>query len=85
VERAVEVFVAATSLIVGASHALRPGVWVEFFAALRRLGRPGAILNGASSLVPGAAILAGHWVWSWPGVPLTVFGCLLVAKGRSAC
>jgi hypothetical protein len=33
------------------------------------------------SLVPGAAIVAGHGAWSWPGGVLTAFGWLLVVKG----
>jgi hypothetical protein len=79
-ERAVEWFVAITSFVVGTSHLLRPGDWAEAFRQLYRCGRPGAFANGALSLVPGAAILAGHGSWAWPGAVLTGFGWLLVAK-----
>jgi hypothetical protein len=79
-DRAVEWFVAITSLVIAASHILRPGDWAEAFGQLHRCGRPGAFVNGALSLVPGAAILAGHPSWVWPGVVLTAFGWLLVAK-----
>jgi hypothetical protein len=51
------------------------------FDRLHRAGRPGAFANGALSLVPGAAIVAGHGGWSWPGAVLTCFGWLLVIKG----
>ena len=80
-ERAVEWFVAVTALAVGASHILRPGDWAEAFSQLHRCGRPGAFVNAALSLVPGAAIVAGHASWAWPGAVLTAFGWLLVAKG----
>ena len=80
-ERAVEWFVALTSLTVGASHIVRADAWVEVYGALHRGGRPGAFVNGALSLATGAAVVAGHGAWSWPGGVLTAFGWLLVAKG----
>lgn len=80
-ERAIDCFVALTSLIVGASHVVWPDAWVEAFGRLHRNGRPGAFFNGALSLVPGAAVVAGHGAWSWPGGIVTAFGWLLVAKG----
>jgi hypothetical protein len=80
-ERAVEWFVALTSLVVGASHILRADAWVEVYRLLQRNGRPGAFANGALHLVPGAAVVAGHGAWSWPGGVLTALGWLLVAKG----
>ena len=80
-ERAIEWFVALTSLIIGASHILRAGAWVEVYGLLHRNGRPGAFANGALHLVPGAAVVAGHGAWSWPGGVLTAFGWVLVVKG----
>lgn len=50
-------------------------------AALHRLGKPGAFANGALSLIPGVVIVTAHPVWTWPAVPLTAFGWLLVTKG----
>jgi hypothetical protein len=84
-ERAVEWFVAVTSLVMGASHILRAGDWVETFRQIHRAGRPGAFLNGALALFPGAVIVAGHGSWAWPGTVLTGFGWLLVAKGAVCC
>ncbi len=81
VEQAVEWFVAVTSLVVGASHLLRAADWTEAYRQLHRVGRPGAFVNGALSLVAGALLVAGHPIWTWPGVVLTVLGWLLVAKG----
>lgn len=79
-ERAVEWFLAITSFIMGLSHLLRPDDWAAAFQRLHQAGRPGAFLNGAMSLIPGAVILAGHRTWTFPGVALTVFGILLVLK-----
>jgi hypothetical protein len=80
-EQAVEWYVLATSLVVGLSHVLYPADWGAAYAALHRAGRPGAFANGGLSLVNGAAIVAGHPVWSGPAVVLTVLGWLLIAKG----
>lgn len=79
-ERAVEWFIAVTGVVVGLSHLLRPSDWSEAFRQLHRCGRPGAFANGALSLVPGAALVAAHRSWEWPGAVLTVFGWLLVVK-----
>jgi hypothetical protein len=81
---AIEMYVAITALVFGLSHLLRPDDWVAVYSALSRAGRPGAFVNGAIHLIPGAIIVAGHWVWSWPESVLTIFGCLLVTKG-SVC
>ena len=80
-ERAVEWFVAITSLVAGASHLLRPGDWAAAYRQLHGCGRPGAFVNGGLTLAVGALIVAGHLSWAWPGAVLTVFGCLLLGKG----
>jgi hypothetical protein len=72
-ERAVEWFVAVTSFVIGASHILRSGDWAEAYRQLHRCGRPGAFANGALSLMVGAAVVAGHSSWAWPGAVLTAF------------
>jgi hypothetical protein len=82
-EQAVEWFFLITSLVVGLSHVLYPGDWGAAFAAMHRAGRPGAFANGGLSLATGAAIVAGHPVWSGPAVVLTVLGCLMIVKGVS--
>ena len=80
-EREVEWFVAITALAIGASHLWRPKDWVEAYRQLHACGRPGAFVNGAMHLITGAAIVAGHGSWAWPGAVLTALGWLLVAKG----
>lgn len=79
-EAVVEWFVAVTAVVIGSSHLLRPSDWAEAYRQLHRCGRPGAFTNGALSLVPGAAVVAGHGSWTWPGAVLTAFGWLLIAK-----
>jgi hypothetical protein len=79
--RSVEWFLLVTSVVVGLSHIFYTAAWGEVFASLHRAGRGGAFANGALSLVPGAAVVAGHPVWSGPAAVLTAFGWLLVAKG----
>jgi hypothetical protein len=81
VERAAEWYALVTCLVVGLSHLLQPRAWAEVFAALHRLGKPGAFVNGGLSLVPGAAFVAAHPVWSGPAVVLTLLGWALVLKG----
>ncbi len=80
-EQAVEWYVAITSLIIGASHIIRADDWVEVYNRLRCSGRPGAFANGGFHLATGAAIVAGHRVWTWPAVVVTILGLLLLLKG----
>jgi hypothetical protein len=81
VERAAQWYAFVTCLVAGLSHLLQRRAWSEVFAGLARLGRPGAFANGGLSLVPGAAIVATHSVWSGPAVVLTLLGWLMVVKG----
>jgi hypothetical protein len=79
-EQAVEWFVAVTAAVIGLSHLLRPGDWADAFGQLHRWGRPGAFVNGGLSLATGAAVVAGHPSWAWPGAVLTALGWLMIAK-----
>ena len=79
--RAVEWYALATCVVIGLSHLLRPREWADTYARLHRLGTAGAFINGAISLVPGAAFVGAHWVWTGPAAALTVLGCLMVLKG----
>ena len=79
-ERAIEWFIAVTSIVFGASHLLRPGDWVETYRRIHASGRVGAFINGAIHLFPGAAIVACHRSWAWPGAVLTALGWLMVVK-----
>ena len=81
-ERAAEWYALVTCLVVGLSHLLQRQAWAETFAALHRLGRPGAFANGGLNLVTGAAFVAAHPVWSGPAVVLTVFGWLQIGRAH---
>ena len=84
-ERATELFVLITAVVISLSHILQARTWAELYAAMARQGRLGAFANGALSLAPGAAIVAGHGhVWSWPAAVLTLFGWALVIKSAVA-
>jgi hypothetical protein len=78
---AVDWWLALTGAIVGVSHMVQRDAWAEAYDRLHRAGRPGALANGAISLLPGALVVAGHPLWTWPDNVLTVFGWLMVAKG----
>jgi uncharacterized protein YjeT (DUF2065 family) len=80
-EQPIELFIAITAIVVGLSHIVRPDDWAAAYRRLHGAGRAGAFANGGLSLMPGAIILAGHRVWTFPGVVITAFGCLLVLKG----
>lgn len=80
-ERAVELFAGVGFLAIGLSHLLQPLAWVEWFAKLRALGRPGVFAEGFLTLNIGALIVAFHNVWSGPGVVLTLVGWVQVLKG----
>jgi hypothetical protein len=79
-DRAIEGFVAVTSLIIGMSHIVRARDWCEFFRQLHALGHTEAFINGGLNLFTGAFIVAGHPVWTGPGIVITVFGWMLIAK-----
>ena len=80
-ERAVEWYALVTCVVVGLSHILQPRAWAEAFAALHRLGRPGAFATGGLNLAHGAVFVAAHPVWSGPAAVLTLLGWALVLKG----
>jgi hypothetical protein len=79
-----EIFVAITSLIIGASHILRASDWAIAYRQLHDLRRTGAFINGGMHLISGAMIVSVLRFSAWPHAVLTVFGCLLVLKG-TAC
>lgn len=79
-ERAVEIFAAVQFAVIGLSHMLQPGAWVEFFVWLRGKGRAGVFVVGFLSLGFGALVVAFHNVWhGWP-VVLTIVGWAHVLK-----
>lgn len=78
--RAVEIYAAVHFAVIGASHLIQPGVWVQFFILLRAQGHVGVFINGFLSLMFGSIIVAFHNVWSGEAVILTLIGWAQIAK-----
>ena len=79
-ERNVAVFALIHLTIMGISHIIVPGAWVEFFVKLREQGHRGVFVVAFMSLGFGSIIAAFHQVWSgWPLV-LTLLGWTQVLK-----
>ena len=81
IEHATEVFAVVNLAVIGVSHIVQPGVWVEFFVALRSLGRAGVFINGMLSLLVGSIIVALHNDWNGMAALLTFIGWAQVIKG----
>ena len=80
-ERATQLFAAVNFVVIGLSHILQSGAWVEFYVTLRARGRAGVLAIGMLSLLVGSIIVAFHAVWSGAGIVLTVVGWVQVVKG----
>ena len=79
-EKAVQIFVAVNYFVIGFSHIFQKGVWLEYFAKLRSLGRVGAFAEGFLYLNFGALIVSFHNVWTLPEVVLTLIGWAQIFK-----
>jgi hypothetical protein len=79
-ERAIQIYAIINFVVIGLSHALRPRVWVEFFAFLKERGEAGVFAAAFLSLIFGSIIVAFHNVWTGIPVILTVLGWAQVAK-----
>ncbi len=82
-ERAVEFAMMITCLLTGLSHLLRPDIWTRFFSMLADMGTSGPVAHGFLSLPAGILIITLHQVWRGPGLVLTIWGLLLMAKAVS--
>ncbi len=79
-ENAIRVFVAMNFFVIGISHLIQRGVWIEYFAKLHGLGRLGPVVEGFLYLNFGALIVAFHNVWTLPEFVLTLVGWFHIAK-----
>lgn len=80
VAEAVEVFAILNFAVTGASHVLRPLVWVDYFTRLRGQGQAGVFLLAFLALGFGTLVAAFHPVWTGIPAVLTVFGWAQVVK-----
>jgi hypothetical protein len=80
-QRAAQIFAAINFIVIGLSHILQPGAWVDFFVMLREKGRAGVFANAMLSLFVGSIIVGFHNVWSGLATVLTLVGWGQVVKG----
>jgi len=79
-ERAIEIFALVHLVLLGASHIVKREVWAEFFIVLAGTGRPGVFAHGFLSLWFGSVVAGFYDVWEGPGLALTLWGWLMIAK-----
>ena len=80
-ETGIERLTALVFIITGLSHIAAPRVWARFFIDMRERGEVGGFLNAYVHIPLGLLIVAFHWVWTWPGIVVTLIGCGLTLKG----
>ena len=76
----IERVTALVFIITGLSHVTAPREWARFFVAVRDRSAVPGFVNAWIHGPLGVLILAFHWVWSWPGVVVTLIGCGLTLK-----
>lgn len=77
----VQLVVLISSLIIGVSHIVQPGLWGEYFADLRARGRAGLVAKIMQvELWPALLIVSLHQVWAGPAIVVTIYGWLLLVK-----
>ena len=77
----VEALLAIPLVLVGISHIVQKQMWVEFFAGLAAQGHSGVVWRTfVLELWPAVLIVVFHQDWSVPGVIITLYGHLLMAK-----
>ena len=81
IETGIERLAALVLILTCLSHIAAPTAWVRLFAAVRAQGEAAGLYVAAIHLPLGLMIAAFHWVWSWPGIVVTLLGWALVAKG----
>jgi uncharacterized protein YjeT (DUF2065 family) len=80
-ETGIERLAAFAFIVTGLSHIAAPRTWARFLIGLREKGEVGGFLNAWVHIPLGLLILAFHWVWTWPGLLVTLIGCGLALKG----
>jgi uncharacterized protein YjeT (DUF2065 family) len=79
--QAVQALLVIPFVLMGLSHIVQPAMWRAYFTRLHGEGPPAIVTRTFTlELWPALLIVVFHRVWSGPGVILTVFGHLLLAK-----
>jgi hypothetical protein len=78
---AVQFIMLVACTILGVSHIVRPALWIEFFGQVHAQGAPGVVIRTfLFELWPALAIVTLHQVWWGPGIVLTLYGWVQLAK-----
>ena len=78
---AVQIIMGIGCTVMGLSHVLQPRMWRDYFEALQQQGEAGVLTRTMTwEFWPALIVVTGHRVWHGPGIVLTVFGFLLLAK-----
>jgi hypothetical protein len=78
---AVQITMGMGCTLMGLSHVLQPRMWQDYFEGLHKQGAAGILTKTMTwEFWPAVIVVTGHQVWRGPGVILTVFGWLLLAK-----
>lgn len=77
----VEAVLVIPLFILGVSHIVQKQMWLDFFADLAAKGHPGVVWRTFMlELWPAVLIVVFHQDWTLPGVLITAYGHLLMAK-----
>lgn len=76
----IERLTALVFIVTGLSHIAAPRAWAHYFIDLRDKGAVPGFINAWIHGPLGFLIVAFHWLWSWPGIVVTVVGCGLTLK-----
>lgn len=78
---AVEFVMLVGCTVMGLSHIFHPKMWVDFFLGLHEQGARGVVFRTfALEFWPATMIVTLHQVWHGPGIVVTIYGWLLLAK-----
>ncbi|MEM8636090.1 MAG: hypothetical protein AAGF33_14030 [Pseudomonadota bacterium] len=78
---AVETLLSLPLILLGLSHIFQKQMWVDFFSDLAAKGHPGVVWwTFMLELWPAMLIVVFHQDWSWPGIFVTAYGHILLAK-----
>ena len=83
IEAGVERLAALVLILTCVSHVAAPSAWQRLFASIKAQGEAAGLYIAAIHLPLGLMIAAFHWVWTWPGIVVTLVGWALVAKGAA--
>ncbi len=80
-QSAIQLAMCIGCLLMGLSHLVQPEMWQRYFATLHQQGVVGVVTRTMFfELWPAIVIVTLHQVWHGPGIILTLYGWLALAK-----